>query len=146
MSNSRNWSNASAPCRVERRASRWQAAAFALLGLLAAVAVLASAMPVVPAVFAAVAAVLYGGRLAARELRASHTGLTISHDGTAIVDDEPVSELRIRWRGTAAFLQWRDREGRLQRRVATSDVLDAPARRVLRLAGATARSRSSMAP
>lgn len=146
MPNSRNWSNASAPCRIEWRASRWQTTAFALLGLLAAVSVLTSAMPAVAAVPVAIAAVLYGIRLAARELRASPTGLIITHDGAATIDDTPVGDLRIHWRGPAAFLHWRDREGRSQRRVATPDVLDAKARRRLRLAGATARSQRSVAP
>jgi toxin CptA len=146
MPNSRTWSNISAPCRVERRASRWQAAAFALLGLLAAVSALASAMPAVPAVLLATAAVLYGAWLGWRELRAAPVGLSIRQGGMAAMDSEPVNELRIHWRGPAAFVQWRDRQGRRQRWVATPDVLDPPARRALRLAGATARSLPSVAP
>lgn len=145
MPNSRNWSNASAPCRIERRASRWQAAAFALLGLLGAVSVLASAMPAVPAALVAIAAVVHGGWLAWRELRAAPMGLGIAHDGTATVDGEPVRELRIRWRGPAAFLQWRDTYGR-RHAVATPDVLDPTSRRALRLAVPTERSRVPVAP
>lgn len=141
MANSRNWSNASAPCRIERHPSVGQAAVLVLLGLLAGLSVLASAMPALPAVLVAIVAVLYGARLGWRELHAHPTSLIVSHDGTATVDGEPVSELRIDWRGPAAFLQWRDGARRLLRRVATPDVLDASARRELRLAGSTARSR-----
>lgn len=149
MPNSRTWSITSAPCRIERRASPWQAGAFALLGLLAGISVMASAMPAAPAGIVAITAVLYGARLGWRELRARPMCLTFSQYGEATVDGESVSALRVRWRGPIVFLRWNDACGRARHRVGTPDVFDRATRRRLRLAGsahASVRGRPSVAP
>lgn len=137
MAKSRNWSSASAPCRVELRRSPWLAAALALLGCLAAGAVLLSEMPFGAAVLLAAAALLHGARLATIELRRRPVGLVFSADGTARVDGAEATRLNLQWRGPLLFAAWRAGDGRTHRRLATPDILDRPARRELRLVAAT---------
>lgn len=150
MPKSRSWLQASAPCRLEWRPSRWLAATVATLGLFAAAAALTSATPRVLSWPIAVAALVYGGWLAQRELDRPVRCLVIAPDvATSTVDGEPVTELGLQWRGPLAFLCWRDGAGRRQRLSGWPDVLDAASRRELRLAIAArtpAQPTRSMAP
>lgn len=137
MSNSRKWSNASAPCRIELRGSRAIAVACAVLGVLAAVALPLTALPDWLAWAGSVVCVLRGSRLARRELALRDLHLTLHRNGQAAVDGEPVHALRIRWRGAIAFVDWTDAAGRIHRRVLAPDVLPPASRRELRLGWST---------
>ncbi len=137
-----------AGCRLERRASRWLAAALALLGVLAAVAVLASEMPRVAAWPLALAALARGAWLARREATAAPGGIVVAGGGCS-VDGRAVEALAVRWRGPLAFVQWREAGGRRGAQAFWPDNLPAARRRELRLAApapAPARGAASMAP
>ena len=149
MPHSTRSSSTSAPCRLERRASRLLAGALLLLGLAAAFAVLASEMPRAAAWPLALAALGYGAWLARGEARKPAVALVIAGDGTAMVDGRRVDALSVRWRGPAAFVQWRGHDGRHCRHVFLPDTLPAARRRELRLAAPPARPArraGSMAP
>jgi toxin CptA len=149
MANSRTWSNASAPCRIELRGSRTVAAACVLLGVLAAVSLSLSEIPAWLAWPLGLASIVRGMQLAYRELAHPAMGLTLSSNAPAFVDGVPVQALRVRWRGPLAFVQWCDAGGRTHRRVATPDVLSPASRRELRLAWSAhdaARRRAAVAP
>ena len=150
MSKSRRWSTVSAPCRLEWRPSGLLAAALLTLGLLAAASLLASEAPRFAAWPSALAASAYGGWLARRELRRPARGLTIPMaDSPATLDDAPMADFHMQWRGPLAFVQWRDAQGRRRRMQFWPDTLSAPARRELRLAmiaRASAPPTGSMAP
>jgi len=149
MAKSRPWSTASAPCRLEWRSSRILVAALLALSVLAAIAVLACELPWVVSLPTAVSALLHGAWLARREFRRSALELVIPDSSPATINGMPVSDLQVHWRGSLAFLQWRDAAGRRQRRQGWPDNLGAAARRELRLAMATrapAHSPRSVAP
>jgi len=148
MAKSRPWSTASAPCRLEWQSSRILAGALLTLGVLAAAAVLACELPWLLSLPIAAVAVLYGAWLARRELRRATLEMVIP-SGTATIDGVPVSDLQVHWRGSLAFLRWRDAAGRRQRRQCCPDNLGPAARRELRLAMAArapAHSPRSVAP
>jgi toxin CptA len=112
------------------------AGALLMLGVLAAAAVLACELPWLLSLPIAAIAVLYGAWLARRELRQATLEVVIP-SGTATIDGLPVSDLQVHWRGSFAFLHWRDAAGRRQRRLGWPDNLGPAARRELRLAMAT---------
>ena len=150
MPTSCNWSNASAPCRLEWRPSRLLAGSLLLLGVLAAASILGSEMPARLAWPSTLVAVAYAMRLARDELRRPIRGLTIpAGDGAALLDDVPMTDLAVQWRGPLAFVQWRDALGLGQRLQFWPDTLPTSGRRELRLAmiarGAAPAARS-MAP
>lgn len=143
------WSAASAPCRIEWRPSRWLIAALLLLGLAAPVAVLASELPAPVAGLLAAAAAVHGLDAALREWRRAPCSLVFTGDGRLLVDGQPATAPRLRWRGPLAFLAWRDPGGRRRRLAWWPDTLPPGARRELRLAAdglSTARPRPSVAP
>jgi toxin CptA len=151
MSKSRPWSNAFAPCRLEWRSSRLLAAALMALGALAGGAAIASELRWSVAVALAAASLAYGAWLGKRELSRPCANMVIPRDGdtAATIDGEAVKDLRLQWRGSLAFLQWRDARGRRLSTQGGPDNLDAATRRELRLAMAArvpARSPRSMAP
>ena len=149
MPNSRNWSTASAPCRLEWRPSRLLASALRVLGVLAGVALLACELPLMWSVPAAAPALVEGERLARRHLRQPVRQLVLVEGTAPRLDDEPLADARLHWRGTLAFLSFRDGYGALRRLSWWPDTLDARARRELRLAWAVqagARASRSMAP
>lgn len=127
----------SPPVRIAWRPSTCVVVALAAMGLLAAIGAFASEVPL-PAVVAAFA--LAGGiALAVREARRPHRTLSIGADGSASIDDHPVSAVTLQWRGPLAFLQARDAGGTLHRLSWWPDTLGRPERRALRLAVPTPR-------
>lgn len=135
MPTPRNWSNASAPCRLEWRPSRLLAGSLMLLGALGAASILGSEIPVPAAWPSALAVVVYAMWLAGRELRRPVRGLMVpAGDGAAMLDDVPMTDLDVQWRGPLAFVQWRDEHGLRQRLQFWPDTLPASDRRELRLA------------
>ena len=150
MSKSRNWSNTSAPCRLDWRPSKLLAAALLALGLLAAGSVLAAELPDTAAWPIALAALAYGRWLAHRELKRPIRALLVpSGNAVALLDGVAMTGLEVHWRGPLAFLRWRDSHGRHRRRQFWPDTLPAHARRELRLAlinHAPAPAAGSMAP
>lgn len=127
---------ASAPvCRIHWRGSRGLACALALLGLSAPLATLASGCPISIAAPVSLLAVLQGARLARRELTRPAVWLSIpGNHAPATLDGIEMRDLRLRWRGPLACLEWREPSGRSRRLHGWPDVLDAAARRELRLA------------
>ena len=134
-------SNASAPCRLEWRPSRWVAIALCLLTVFSVPSLLASDLPRPFAWLIAVVASTAGWRSMGRELRRPTCEIWMAGDGQVTVDGEAVHAFAIDWRGPIAFLSWRDAEGRMQRRSFWPDTLPPPRRRELRLA-----ARDRMAP
>ena len=149
MSISRNWSNVSAPCRLEVGPSRLLAVTLLVLGGLGAASIIASEVARPAAWSIAIAAVAYGVRLARMELRRSVRSLIIPMgEFSAMLDDKPITDFRVQWRGPFAFLQWRAARG-LCRMQGWPDTLSARSRRELRLAmiaRTTAPPARSMAP
>jgi len=120
-----------------------------MLGMLAAFAVLACELPWLVSLPIAASALVSGVRLARRELQRPTLELVIPNGNAATIDGMLVNDLQVHWRGSLAFLQWRDAAGRRQRRQGWPDDLDPAARRELRLATATrtpAHSPRSVAP
>ena len=146
MPHSRRWSNASAPCRLEWRPSRWLLAALLALTLVAPLAVLASEMPRITAWPLAAAAFVHGLRLLRREWRRPRTVLVSGGaDAPVVVDGVGVAWAEVTWRGPLAFVSWRDAQGRMHRLSWWPDTLPPAARRELRLA-ALAPARAARAP
>ena len=143
-------SSASAPCRLERRASPLLIAALLALAVAAAFAVLVSEMPRVAAWPLALAALAHGAWLAWREARMVPGEFVVPHaDARATVDGKVVDDLVVRWRGPIASVQWRDGDGHRRRHVFFPDTLPAARRRELRLAAPApvpARRAASVAP
>ncbi len=147
MPNSRHWSTVSAPCRLEWRPSRLLAVALCSLGALAGLSLLSCELPLIWSAPAAVMAAFEGGRLARRHLRQPARHLVLG-EGAPRLDGTPLDDVRLQWRGTLAFLSYRDGRGTRQRLAWWPDTLDARARRELRLAWAVqadARAPRSMA-
>ena len=150
MSNSKRWSNASAPCRLEWGPSRLLAASLLILGVLAAAGALASELPWQAALSLAVTSLVHAVVTARRELHRPVRTVVVPH-GTAeaTIDGQPIFGLELHWRGPLAFLRWRCVEGRRGYLLGWPDNLDAAARRELRLAAAARvplRTPGSMAP
>jgi toxin CptA len=120
------------------------------IGLLCALAVTATELPWLLSMPVALTAAGYGSWLARSELHRPTRCLVIPMNETAAtIDDEPMADLELQWRGPLVFLRWRDANGRRQRLQGWPDMLDAASRRELRLAMAVhapTRSSRSMAP
>ncbi len=104
------------------------------LAALAPLSVLASEMPRPIAVSVAILACIAGLMLARREARQPRLRIVIEAPDRVGIDDVPVQDFRVEWRGPLAFLSWRDGQGRRQRRSLWPDTLPAQLRRELRLA------------
>ncbi|UNK49639.1 hypothetical protein MNR01_00915 [Lysobacter sp. S4-A87] len=149
MPTSQRSSRASAPCLLEWRPSRLLAAALALLGVLAALALIGSELPPPLSLPLALLAAGEGLRLARRERLRPTRLVVIGGDGTAKVDGQAITALCVEWRGPLAFMRFRDVDGRSHRLAWWPDTLPAARRRELRLAApvkAAAQKASSMAP
>src|SRR5690606_25263160 len=103
--------------RFELRASPLLVAILLVLAAAPAFAVFASEMPRAAAWPVALVARAGGGRLARREARRRSSELAIAAGGRATVGGEAVDDLSVRWRGPAAFVQWRDGQGPRHRHV-----------------------------
>ena len=137
MPNSGHWSNNCAPCRIEWRPSRLFAASLVVLGALGAASSLMSEAPAMLGEAMALASLAVGTWQAHRE--ASRPRLQLAWSGRGLeVDGRAVVDPRLAWRGSLAFLHWRDSDGRQRRAAWWPDTLDAPDRRELRLAAGTA--------
>ncbi|MGO0999535.1 hypothetical protein [Lysobacter sp. CA196] len=148
MPNSTVSSNRSAPCRLEWRPSRLLAAALIVLGLAAAFSLWLSECPRAVAWPLAVLALGWGLHSARRELRRPPQRLLIAGE-RASLDELPITELRLHWRGWLARLDFTGPDGQRRRLLWWPDRLDARGRRELRLAvavSAPARDTRSMAP
>ncbi|QQP97615.1 hypothetical protein [Lysobacter enzymogenes] len=136
------------PGCIDWRPSRWLAAALVLIGLLAAFAVLACELPPPLAWPLAALAAGWGTALARRELRRPPRRLRFA-GARAWLDDAPIAQLRLHWRGPLARLEFRTGDGRRGRLLWWPDRLDAHGRRELRLAATVvlpASSPRSVAP
>ncbi|QOY61893.1 hypothetical protein INQ40_07930 [Lysobacter sp. H21R4] len=148
MPNSQRSSAPSASCRLEWRPSAWLMAALPVMAVLAALSLLVSGFPRVVTWPGAVLAVAWGIREWRREMATPVVEIEI--DGPIVqVDDEPVTDFQVFWRGPLSFARWRDAERRVHRLAWWPDTLDAAGRRELRLAlpaQTPARGRRSVAP
>lgn len=143
MPHSTSSSSASATCgqaieacggRFEWRPSRWLVAAQVLLGVLAAVSVLNSALPAPLSLAMALVACGWGLASAWRLARQGSRSLQWPRDGSAPdLDGETLAGARLYWRGSLAFLRWRDRRGRMRHLSWWPDTLPPAVRRELRL-------------
>jgi toxin CptA len=134
MPNSAHSSPGSAPCRLEWRPSRWQAAAQVLFALLMPWAATATALPAAAqwplGLLAGASAALQAWRYARRP----PCDIVIPvGEGAAQVDGQPVDALALHDRGPLLQLSWR-LHGRRQARLFWPDTLTLAARRELRLA------------
>ena len=149
MTHSPNSSNTSAICRSGLEPGAvplpghylWQPShictlILALLTLLAPFSALASGLAPGEAWPLALLAAVHGVRIVRTYRRSVARDLLIPGSGAeARCDGDPMIELRVRWRGPLAFLEWRGHAGGpRQRLVFWPDVLDARTRRELRLA------------
>ena len=111
------------------------ALALSILGVLAPLSVLASGLPAPVAWSVALIAGLHGAWIVRRYLGAQPRHLHIPATGEARCEELPMIDLRVRWRGPLAFMDWRvSPNGRRQRLVFWPDRLDVATRRELRLA------------
>jgi toxin CptA len=125
-------SSTSRPLRIELAASRALATSLMAIGAMGAAGLGLTDMPPVLALVLAVPVVAWSFVLASREWRRPTVSLVLAGDGRVRVDGVLVDAFRLEWQGVLAVLQWRTADRR-HRRVAWPDVLDAAARRELRL-------------
>ena len=126
-------SSASSPCRIEWRASRQQAAALAVLALLAPFALIASSLPRGLAWPCAALVMGWGAWAAWREVHRTVRVLEVDGAG-ARLDGQPLAWLAVQWRGPLAALRWQHPDGPRGQGVLWPDTLPPAARRELRLA------------
>jgi hypothetical protein len=144
MQTSARWSNRSDACRIELGPSRQYAACLAALGVLGGAGWWASDASALVVAAGSLAWLAAGLRLAHRELRRPVESLVLRPDGAAELGGCPVDGAGVDWRGPFFVLSWQA-GGRAVRRIVFPDVLDAAARRELRLWRGGARERGSTA-
>lgn len=125
---------ASPGCRLTWRPSRFVVAVLFALGPLGALAIHASDVPGALRAPLAVGACVMALFSAYREHRRPPRVFLLRSDASAILDDMPIPNPHVHWRGTLAFLRARDHEGRVHRLAFWPDTLGANERRALRLA------------
>lgn len=126
-------SNASAPCRIDWRPSRWLTVALWSLALLAPLSLWASDLPALAAWPLALCAAGGAAWSALRHLRTAPLSLVVPAEGEVTVDGRVVEDFEVLWRGALAFLSWRDGAGHVRRLALWPDVLAPATRRELRL-------------
>ena len=126
-------SNASAPCRIDWRPSRWLGAALWSLSILAPLSLWASDLPAAAAWPLALCTAGGAAWSALRYRRAASLSIVVPVEGEVTVAGEAVEDFDVIWRGALAFLSWRDGAGRVRRLALWPDVLDPATRRELRL-------------
>jgi len=130
------------PGCVDWRPSRLLAAGLILIGVLGGCAVVASECPPRLAWPVAALSAGWGALLARRELRRPPHRLRLA-GARAWLDDAPIAQARLYWRGPLVRLDFRAADGRRGRLLWWPDRLDAHGRRELRLAAAVALSAPS---
>lgn len=150
MTHSHHSSSGSVSCRLEWRPSRWLTGVLTLLGILAALSVLASEMPRLAAWPLALSALAYGLWRAWRESRSPVREFFFpGNDLPVMLDGAPIELVEVQWRGSLAFIFWKERDGRCRRLSWWPDTLPAACRRELRLAAGSrdvSRDHRRMAP
>jgi toxin CptA len=126
-------SNASAPCRIDWRPSRWLTAALWSLTVLVPLSLWASDLPGLVAWPLALCATGGVAWSALRHRRAAPLAIVVPAEGEVTVAGQAVAGFDVAWRGALAFLSWRDGAGRDHRLALWPDVLDPATRRELRL-------------
>lgn len=126
-------SNASAPCRIDWRPSRWVTAALWSLAVLAPLSLGASDLPGVLAWPLALCTAGGAAWSALRHRRTAPLSIVVPAEGEVTVAGQAVEDFVVTWRGALAFLSWRDGAGRVRRLALWPDVLDPATRRELRL-------------
>jgi toxin CptA len=126
-------SNASAPCRIDWRPSRWVTAALWSLAVLAPLSLWASDLPGMLAWPLALCVAGGAAWSALRHQRAVPMAIVVPAEGEVTVAGQAVEDFDVSWRGALAFLSWRDGAGRDHRLALWPDVLDPATRRELRL-------------
>jgi toxin CptA len=126
-------SNASAPCRIDWRPSRWVTAALWSLAVLAPLSLWASDLPDMLAWPLALCVAGGAAWSALRHQRAVPMAIVVPAEGEVTVAGQVVEDFDVSWRGALAFLSWRDGAGRDHRLALWPDVLDPATRRELRL-------------
>lgn len=135
MSKSRRSSIQSAPCRLEWRPSSQVGAALWCFAILAPFCLVASDLSGVWAWPLAACAGWLGIRDARRYMHGKPLQLLVpAGRGAVQCDGLAVQDLRVAWRGPLAFLRWRGADRQVCRLVFWPDLLDAGARRELKLA------------
>lgn len=132
MPNSSRWSTPSRGCRIELRASRTLAASLLAMGVAGVPGWFLSDAGALLAACGAGAGLAWALRLAAIEARRPASAIVLGGDGSVSIDGMPVEAFGFEARGAIMALRWRS-GGRMQRRLAFPDALDAGARRELRL-------------
>ena len=137
MSKSRRLSSASAHChpiRLDWRPSLQVTAILATLTVLAPFSLIASDLPAGWGIGLAATALTAGVRGMRRYARRSPSAFVVPLRGAVTRNGQPLSGFEVRWRGPLAFLRWHE-PGQGPRHLAFfPDILDAGARRELRLA------------
>lgn len=108
------------------------AAALAIIGVLASLSLLLSEVQAPWSLLGAAAALGLGTHSARRALRSPCSSLVLRSDGSIEVDGKAALDFHASFQGPLTQLRW-SQQRRTQRLVAWPDVLDAPARRELRL-------------
>lgn len=135
MSKSRRLSIRYAPFRIEWCQSRWTRVMLWSLALLAPFSLLMSDLPRAWAWPLAISTALFGVFDARRHGRQQPCALVIPIGrGQPTCDGQPMQALEVAWRGSLAFLRWRDPDGHVRRLVFWPDTLPSTSRRELRLA------------
>lgn len=145
MPPSRTSSNASPTCRVELGPSRLEAFALAVIGILGGAGLFLTDLPVPVAASVAPAVAGWGLLLSRRVRHRKAVQVAFRGDGCVQIDAADVEDVRMEWRGPLTCLQWRE-DGRRVRLVAWPDVIDARARRELRLWALAHRADAAPAP
>ena len=134
MSKQHRSSSASATCRLEWRPSRLIAAWLQLLAVLSPLCLLACGLSRWLAWPLAVVAMLHAVREARRYRRLPVQVVVVSAELPLQVDGQAFDRWRLHWRGSLAFVAWRDARGRRQALAFWPDTLSMQQRRELRLA------------
>ena len=132
-------SDASSPCRLEWRRSRWLPLALCVLAFAAIAALWLSALPLIACGIGSALILAYGGWLLRREAHRPGCVLSwpggdapwqVEHDGR----DESLRHVGASFRGGLVVLTLADADNKRRRYLWWPDTLDARGRRALRLA------------
>lgn len=131
-------SNASLPCRIEWRPSRWAVFGTVLIGVLAAVAVMLSALPEPTRLLSALALLVFALWRAWRESRRRHWLLHwpgLDRSAVCVINEREtaVTICAVQLRGPLAGVSLNDGSLRSTHYLWWPDTLDAASRRALRL-------------